>query len=89
MTCSPLVAGLGALHPAPAGVEVAHDVALEVGRHGDVEAGDRLEHDRTGLGHGLAEGQPARDLEAHLRAVDAVVLAVDEGDPHVDDRDGR
>src|SRR5207249_9516926 len=40
-----VVARLGALHPAAAGVEVAHDIALVGGRHRDLDQGDGLEDD--------------------------------------------
>src|SRR3954466_8810302 len=76
-------AGAGALlhrldEPA-AGVEVADDVAHVVLRGDDLDGHQRLEQGRVGLARGLLEDHRAGDLESHLRRVDLVVLAVDEG----------
>src|SRR4051794_36562011 len=76
-------AGAGALlhrldEPA-AGVEVADDVAHVVLRGDDLDGHQRLEQGRVGLARGLLEDHRAGDLESHLRRVDLVVLAVEEG----------
>ena len=61
-------------------------VAL-VARSGTVTSSwrDRLEQHGCGLGHGVPEAEAPRHLEAHLGAVDGVVLAVEAGHLHVDD----
>src|SRR5690606_13676205 len=86
---APVAAGLAALDPAPPGVEVAHDVPLQLGGDGDLEPADRLEHDRPRLLERGPERQPAGDLEGHLGAVDRVLLAVGDGDLHVDHREAE
>src|ERR671916_209799 len=76
-------AGAGALlhrldHPAP-GVQVADDVAHVVLGRDHLDGHHRLEQGRAGLARGLLEDHRAGDLEGHLRGVDLVVLAVDQG----------
>jgi hypothetical protein len=66
--------------------EVADDVAQELLRRHDLDREDRLEQDRLGAARGLLEGERAGDLEGDLRRVRVVVLAVHEGDAHVDHR---
>src|SRR3954470_6447352 len=71
--------------PAPA-AEVADDVAEEVLGGHDLDLEHRLEQDGLRAARGLLEGERAGDLEGDLRRVGVVVLAVDQGDPDVDDR---
>src|SRR5690242_7063864 len=61
------------------GVQVADDVAHVVLGRDDLDGHQRLEQGRAGLAGGLLEDHRAGDLEGHLRGVDLVVLAVDEG----------
>src|SRR5918997_1061561 len=81
-------AGAGALlhrldGPA-AGVQVADDVAHVLFRGDDLDCHQRLEQGRAGLACGLLEDHRAGDLEGHLRGVDLVVLAVQQGGLHAD-----
>src|SRR3954471_2488275 len=83
-------AGAGALlhrldDPAP-GVQVADDVAHVVLGRDDLDGHERLEQGRVGLACGLLEDHRAGDLEGHLRGVDLVVLAVDQGGLDTDHR---
>src|ERR687890_842048 len=83
-------AGAGALlhrldGPAP-GVQVADDVTHVLLRGDDLDGHQRLEQGRAGLARGLLEGDRAGDLEGHLRGVDLVVLAVEQGGLDPDDR---
>src|SRR3954470_21044168 len=76
-------AGAGALlhrldDPAP-GVQVADDVTHVVLGRDDLDGHERLEQGRVGLARGLLEDHRAGDLEGHLRGVDLVVLAVEQG----------
>src|SRR5689334_15874885 len=54
---------------APAGREVAHDVAHVVLGRDHLDRHDRLEDDRVGLASGLLEGHRTGNLERHLRRV--------------------
>ena len=47
---------------------------------------NRLEQNRLALRHALAHGDARRHLERHLRAVDGVVLAIEQGDLEIDHR---
>src|SRR5919199_75093 len=83
-------AGAGALlhrldHPAP-GVQVADDVTHVVLGRDDLDGHHRLEQGRAGLAGGLLEDHRAGDLEGHLRGVDLVVLAVEQGGLDADQR---
>src|SRR4051812_31391050 len=61
------------------GVQVADDVTHVLFRGDDLDGHQRLEQGRTGLARGLLEDHRAGDLEGHLRGVDLVVLAVQQG----------
>src|SRR5215207_7553025 len=81
-------AGAGALlhrldGPA-AGVEVIDDVTHVLFRGDDLDGYQRLQQSRAGLACGLLEDHRAGDLEGHLRGVDLVVLAVEQGRLHAD-----
>src|SRR4051794_36132085 len=83
-------AGAGALlhrldHPAP-GVQVPDDVTHVVLGRDDLDGHHRLEQGRAGLAGGLLEDHRAGDLEGHLRGVDLVVLAVQQGGLDAHDR---
>src|SRR5919112_504511 len=85
---SPDDAGAGALlhrldGSAP-GVQVADDVAHVLFRGDDLDGHQRLEQGRAGLARGLLEDHRAGDLEGHLRGVDLVGLAVEQGCLHPD-----
>src|SRR5215211_5081257 len=67
------------LDEAPAGVEVADDVTHVLFRGGDLDGHHRLEQHRVGLTSGLLQRDRTGDLERHLRGVDLVVGAIDEG----------
>src|SRR5262245_20501786 len=77
---------LGALEVAAAAVEVADDVAHELLGHRDLDPHHGLEDRRTGLLDGILDGHRGGDLERHLRRVDLVVRAVEDGDLDVDHR---
>ena len=70
---------------APA-VEVAHQVAGEVRRRVHLDVHDRLEQRRPRARHGVAEREPARQLERHFARVDVVVRPVGHRHAEVDDR---
>src|SRR5829696_7595421 len=83
-------AGAGALlhrldRSAP-GVQVADDVAHVLLGRDDLDGHERLEQGRAGLAGGLLEDHRAGDLEGHLRGVDLVVLAVEQGGLDADHR---
>ena len=84
--CRRILHGLHPLDLAAAAVEVAHDVAHELLGHRDLDLHDRLEDGRVGLAEGVLDGHRAGDLERHLRRVDVVVRAVEQGDLDVDHR---
>src|SRR3989475_11499740 len=67
-------------------VQVADDVARDVGGGGHLDVHDGLEQDRVGFQEHLLEAQRGRDLERHVRGVDFVVGAVVEDHPEIDDR---
>ena len=69
--------------PAPA-VEVAHDVARVVLRHGDFNVHDGLDQAGFGLFDGLLERLRARQLEGNFRGVHLVIRAVVKDDAEVD-----
>ena len=78
---------VGAEHAAAAGGQVAHDAADVVVGHDQVDLVDRLEQGHRRLARRrLTESQGAGGLEGHVGGVDAVRLAVAQGDPDVDDR---
>ena len=70
---------------APAGVDVADDVAHVVLGRRNLDLHDGLEQARAALAHALAERLAGRDLEGEHRGVDVVVGAVVEGGGDVDD----
>src|SRR5690606_5412459 len=70
---------LHGLDLATTGVDVADDLTPVVLRGAHLDEHHRLEQDRVGLPDGLLEGHRAGDLERHLRGVDVVVGAVEEG----------
>ena len=72
--------------PAPA-VEVAHQVAGELGGRVDLDVHHRLEDRGPGARHRVAEREPARHLERQLVAVHGVVGAVVDGHLEVDHRE--
>ncbi len=78
--------GLGAQHPAAPAGQVAHHRADEVVRDPDGDLVDRLEQRHLALLGGLPQRQRAGGLERGVGGVDAVRLAVDQGDPQVDHR---
>src|SRR5919112_4205007 len=81
-------AGAGALlhrlNGPAAGVQVADDVTHVVLGGDDLDGHQRLEQGRAGLACGLLEDHRAGDLEGHLRGVDLVVLAIEQGRLHAD-----
>src|SRR4051794_38289411 len=83
-------AGAGALlhrlDGSAAGVQVADDVTHVLLRGDDLDGHQRLEQGRAGLARGLLEDHRAGDLEGHLRGVDLVVLAVEQGRLDADHR---
>src|SRR5512142_1178660 len=79
-------------HPvyvATTAVEVTDHVAHELLGHGDLDLHDGLLDDRPAPVDRLLERERARDLERHLRGVDIVLRAVDDGGLYVDDRIAR
>src|SRR5215212_5776452 len=79
-----VAARLLALDPPAATREVADHVAQELLRGDHLDRHDRLEQDGLRALGRLLEGERPRDLEGDLRRVGLVVLAVGDGDAHVD-----
>ena len=77
---------LGAEHPAAPAGEVTEHRADDVVRHPDDHLVHRLQQGRSAALGGVAQGQRAGGLERRVGRVDAVRLAVDQGDPQVHHR---
>ena len=82
-----VVALVGALDLAAAGVQVADDVADVVFRRHHLDLHDRLEQLRRGLVAQFAEGGAGGDFEGQHAGVDVVIGAVDQRRLEVDHRE--
>src|SRR5690606_23793765 len=80
---------LHGLNVATAGVQVTDHIAHVVLGRANLDSHDGLEQDRVRLADGLLEHHGARDLERHLRGVDVVVGAVQQGRLDADQRVAR
>ena len=75
-----------AADPAAAAVEIAHQIAGEIGRGIDLDVHDRLENRRPRPRHRVLERQRPRQLERQLVRIDVVVGAIEHRHAEVDHR---
>src|SRR5271155_4163302 len=71
---------------AAARVQIADHVAHAFVGTRNFDRDDRLKDDWPGLFEACLEAHRGRDLKRHVRRIDVMIAAVEDGDPHVDHR---